>query len=50
MPLYKVIEINSFDEAFAYLKTSKEIKDFTTLGSDKRFFKAALHKLLKLVV
>lgn len=48
-PQYKIIEINSFDDAFTYLNKCKEIKDFTTLGTDKRMFKSALHKLLKLV-
>jgi hypothetical protein len=29
-----------------YLSSSKELEDFTTLGVDKKGFKAALHKIL----
>ena len=43
----KVSVVNTYEDICNYMKTSKEIVDFTTLGIDKRNFKDALHKLLK---
>lgn len=46
----KVTVINTFEDVCNYMKTSKDIVEFTTLGIDKRNFKQALHVLLKMVV
>lgn len=45
----KVTAVNTFEDVCNYMKTSKEIVDFTTLGIDRRNFKSALHNILKLV-
>lgn len=45
----KVTPVNTFEDVCNYMKTSKEIVDFTTLGIDRRNFKQALHMILKLV-
>lgn len=49
-PPPKGIEINNIEDLFSYLKNSKDLKDFTKMGSDTKGFKHALHKLLMLVV
>lgn len=43
----KTSVVNTFEDICNYMRTSKEIVDFTTLGIDKRNFKDALHKILK---
>jgi hypothetical protein len=45
----KVTVVNTFEDVCNYMKTSKDIVDFTTLGIDRRNFKHALHIILKLV-
>ena len=41
-----LLMIKSSRDLLAYLSSSKELEDFTTLGVDKKGFKAALHKIL----
>ena len=46
-PIQKSITVNTYEDVCSYMKTSKDIVDFTTLGIDKRNFKEALHRILK---
>ena len=41
-----ILIIKNSRDLLRFLSTSKELDDFTTLGVDKREFKAALHKIL----
>lgn len=46
----KLTTLNSFSDILFFLKSCREIRDFITLGLDKRHVKASLHKLLKMVL
>lgn len=43
----KVCSIQTFEDVCNYIKSSNEMMDYTTLGLDRKNFKAALHKILK---
>lgn len=45
----KYTVMNTFDDILNFLRSCKDIKDFITLGLDKREVKQLFHKLMRMV-
>lgn len=45
----KVFEVNGFEDIHKYLKDCKEIREYTTFGTDKKQVRDALHKIMSIV-